>query len=97
MSIKVLYNELEASRLAWQELNDMLVSAGYAFSKERPLLDQQSMDVFRRKVDLVFEVFFSLRPQEDNDVASLVIGSKLWNCEGSYKTLNVIWMRLSAS
>lgn len=82
MTIYVLYDELEASRLAWHDLNDMLVSAGYAFSKERPVLDHQSMDVFRRRVDLVFEVFFSLRPQEENDVTSLVIGSKLVELRG---------------
>jgi hypothetical protein len=82
VTIKVLYDELEASRLSWQDLNDMLVSAGYTFSKERPVLDHQSMDVFRRRVDLVFEVFFSLRPQEENDVTSLVIGSKLVELRG---------------
>ena len=82
MTINALYDELEASRLAWHDLNDMLVSAGYAFSKERPALDHQSMDVFRRRVDLVFEVFFSLRPQEENDVTSLVIGSKLVELRG---------------
>ena len=41
------------------------------------MLDQQSMEVFRRRVDLVFEVLFSLRPQSESDVAHFVIGSKL--------------------
>ena len=77
MTINALYNELETSRIAWGSLNDLLVNGSYDFARQRPLLDQQSMEVFRRRVDLVFEVFFSLRPQDESDVAHLVIGAKL--------------------
>lgn len=77
MTINALYNELEASRVAWGSLNDLLVNGSYDFGRQRPVLDQQSMEVFRRRVDLVFEVLFSLRPQDESDVAHLVIGSKL--------------------
>lgn len=77
MTINALYNELEASRVSWGSLNDLLVHGSYDFARQRPVLDQQSMEVFRRRVDLVFEVFFSLRPQNESDVAHLVIGSKL--------------------
>jgi hypothetical protein len=77
MTISALYNELEVSRITWGSLNDLLVNGAYDFGRSRPVLDQQSMDVFRRRVDLVFEVLFSLRPQDERDVAHLVIGSKL--------------------
>jgi hypothetical protein len=77
MTISALYNELEASRIAWGGLNDLLVNARYDFGRQRPVFDQQSMEVFRRRVDLVFEVLFSLRPQSESDVAHFVIGSKL--------------------
>jgi len=77
MTINALYNELETSRIAWGSLNDLLVNGSYDFARQRPLLDQQSMEVFRRRVDLVFEVLFSLRPQDESDVAHLVIGAKL--------------------
>ena len=77
MTINALYNELDASRLAWGNLNDLLVNGSYDFGRQRPVLDQQSMEVFRRRVDLVFEVLFSLRPQDESDIAHLVIGSKL--------------------
>lgn len=77
MSINALYNELEASRIAWGSLNDLLVHGSYDFARQRPVLDQQSMEVFRRRVDLVFELLFALRPQDENDVAHLVIGAKL--------------------
>ncbi|WNO04817.1 hypothetical protein [Rhodoferax mekongensis] len=77
MTINALYKELETSRIAWGSLNDLLVNGSYDFGRQRPVLDQQSMEVFRRRVDLVFEVLFSLRPQNESDVAHLVIGSKL--------------------
>ena len=62
MSMTALFDELEASRVAWGSLNDLLVQGSYDFGRERPVLDQQSMDVFRRRVDMVFEVLFALRP-----------------------------------
>ena len=77
MSMSALYNELEATRVGWGSLNDLLVHGKYDFGRDRPVLDHQSMDVFRRRVDLVFEVLFALRPQDPKETAYLVIGAKL--------------------
>ena len=77
MSMNTLYGELEASRVVWGSLNDLLVQGKYDFGRERPALDQQSMDVFRRRADLTFEIFFALQPQDSNETAYLVIGAKL--------------------
>jgi uncharacterized protein YoxC len=76
MSIQSLYNELEATRVSWSSLNDLLVQGKYDFSRQRPLLEQQSMDVFRRRVDLVLESMFALRPKDDADIGYLVIGAR---------------------
>lgn len=89
MSMNALYNELEASRTAWGSLNDLLVHGDYDFSRERPVLDQQSMDVFRRRVDMVFEVLFSLRPQDTKETAYLVIGAKLVELRAQQKNFQV--------
>lgn len=89
MSINALYNELEASRIAWGSLNDLLVHGDYDFSRERPVLDQQSMDVFRRRVDMVFEVLFALRPQDLKETAYLVIGAKLVELRAQQKNFQI--------
>jgi len=82
MTIDTLYNELEAARVAWNGINDLLVKGKYDFGRARPLLSQQSMDVFRRRVNLVFETLFALRPKEANDIAAVVVGGRLTDLLG---------------
>ena len=77
MSVNALYDELDASRVAWASLNDLLVQSKYDFGRERPVLDQQSVDVFRRRIDLVFDVLLSLRPIDPKEIAYLVLGARL--------------------
>jgi hypothetical protein len=89
MSMTALYDELEASRVAWGSLNDLLVQGSYDFGRERPVLDQQSMDVFRRRVDMVFEVLFALRPQDPKETAYLVIGAKLVELRAQQKNFQI--------
>ncbi len=89
MSMTALFDELEASRVAWGSLNDLLVQGSYDFGRERPVLDQQSMDVFRRRVDMVFEVLFALRPQDPKETAYLVIGAKLVELRAQQKNFQI--------
>lgn len=76
MSIQALYTELEAMRVSWVSLNDLLVQGKYDFGRPRPLLEQQSMEVFRRRIGFILEVVFALRPKDDADVGYLVIGAR---------------------
>ncbi len=77
MSIDALFSEIEAARASWNALNDILVQSKYDFERARPVLDQQSMDIFRRRVELIFETLLSLRPSDSGSLTSVVIGSKL--------------------
>lgn len=76
MSIEVLFNEIEASRLAWNTVNDMLVQGKYDFERARPVFDQQSMGVFRRRADLVFETLLGLKSEEKENISNIIIGAK---------------------
>lgn len=89
MSMSALYIELDASRIAWGSLNDLLVHGNYDFGRERPVLDQQSMDVFRRRVDMVFEVLFALRPRDQKATAYLVIGAKLAELRAQHRNFQI--------
>jgi hypothetical protein len=82
MSVNALYNEIEASRVAWASLNDLLVHSKYDFGRERPVLDQQSVDVFRRRIDLVFDILLALRPLDPKEIAYLVLGARLVDIRG---------------
>lgn len=77
MSIEVLFNEIDSARASWNALNDMLVQSKYDFGRARPVLDQQSMETLRRRVNLVFETLLALRPSESESVSAVVVGSKL--------------------
>jgi hypothetical protein len=76
MSIDALFNEIETARASWNALNDLLVQSKYDFSRARPILDQQSMEMFRRRADLVFETLLALRPDQSDGVAAIVIGAR---------------------
>lgn len=82
MSVSALYEELDAARGAWNIVNDFLVTGKYDFGRLRPVLDQQSVDVFRRRVDLVFETLASLKPGGPEDISYVVIGGRLGDLRG---------------
>lgn len=76
MSIDALFNEIESARASWNALNDLLVQSKYDFARVRPILDQQSMEMFRRRADLVFETLLALRPDQSNSVSAIAVGAR---------------------
>lgn len=76
MSIDALFNEIDAARASWNALNDILVQSKYDFGRQRPVLEQQSMELFRRRADLVFEALLALKPSERESGSSVVVGAK---------------------
>lgn len=76
MSMDALFNEIDATRATWNALNDILVQSKYDFGRQRPVLDQQPMEFFRRRADLVFEVLLALRPGGQESGSAVVVGAK---------------------
>lgn len=76
MSLDALFNEIESARASWNALNDLLVQSKYDFARARPILDQQSMEMFRRRADLGFETLLALRPDESNGISAIVVGAR---------------------
>ena len=69
MSIDAAFTELEQSRTSWRALHDLLVNSGYDVVGARPSIGGQSVKSFAKRVDLVFEGLFALRPSENEAIA----------------------------
>lgn len=88
MSIEALYVELEQARATWQSLHDLLNSGKYELSTPRPALEGQSVARFYRRISVVFEGLFGLRPSDEESVPGVFVAAKATEIRASIKLFN---------
>lgn len=76
MSIEALYNELEQARQVWGETYSLLQQGKYDLAGPRPVLDNQSLEGFHRRVLIVFEGLFALRPKDLQSPQAAILAGK---------------------
>jgi hypothetical protein len=87
MSVESFYNELEQARNGWVVIYDILVNAKYDISSPRLALNNESMEWLHRKAILVFELFFSIKPDEKQSATWTAITSRLIELRNSVQQL----------
>lgn len=73
MSLDNLYTEIEQTQATWKELYGLLVHVKYDVETPRPAINSVSLVTFHRYVELVFELFNSMRPKSEMDISFLVM------------------------
>jgi hypothetical protein len=76
MSIDVLYSEIDQTQAIWKELYDLLVRAQYDTKAARAAINNVGVDEFHRRAEWLFELLYSVRPVNDQDIAWLVLGAR---------------------
>jgi hypothetical protein len=76
MSVEVVYAELEATRVAWDELQELLANGGYDSKKILTILDGESLSALDARVRLAVELLLSMRSSATDSIEAIVVGSK---------------------
>lgn len=76
MSIGALYTEIKQTQEIWIALYDQLFRAQYDINSPRASINNDSVNVFHRRVVWVFELFYSMHPASEDDVAWLAISGR---------------------
>jgi hypothetical protein len=65
MSIEALYQTVEQSRIAWNQVYDYLVSAKYEVSSPRSNIGGLTVEQLHRRALLVIETFLAIQPKDE--------------------------------
>lgn len=77
MSLRGLFNELASSQGVWDRLHALLISGSYDFERQRPLLYEESLLVFSKRVDYVLGVLATLKPDSPTDINAIALGAQV--------------------
>ena len=76
MSLDKLYAEIEQTHAIWKELYSLLANAKYDADSPRPAINNLSLAIFNRNVELEFELFYSIRPKSEQDISFFVLSAR---------------------
>lgn len=76
MTIETLFAEIDSARVAWVGLIALLSRGSADFERSRPTFADVSLNDFRRRVDLVFELLQAIRPSNSTDASTVILESR---------------------
>lgn len=76
MSLRGLFNELATAQSIWGRLHALLISGTYDFERQRPLLYDESLSTFSKRVDYVLSLLASLKPDSPTDINTIILGAR---------------------
>jgi chromosome segregation ATPase len=77
MIIKEFETELQTAQAKWESTLSLLKQSQYDFEKNRPTLNEQSLEVFSRRVRLILESLLSMLPSKESDIETAILGSRI--------------------
>jgi hypothetical protein len=87
VTIETLFAEIDSARGAWNGLIDLLSRGSADFERPRPTFANASLNEFRRRVDLAFELLYATRPVDAGDASMLVLASREADIQPQIQTL----------